>query len=85
MARDSLGERDGHAISKAIRILSDAGFDVEQLGDGAPAEGGVVFELKVRGRSRYDSFWRNVEQAQAALDETPELDFQGEPVGADDG
>lgn len=80
-----LKEKDAKAIGDAIRILTAAGFEVEKINDGEPTgDGGVRFDLHVRGRTAYEAFWGRVDVMKEAAIEMPEIGMDGSPVEEDD-
>jgi hypothetical protein len=80
----SLSESDGHAISTAIRILSEAGYRVEKVGQGSPTDNGVAFRLEVNAPTSVPGFDKESEAAKDAVMETPEFGWDGEPVQEDE-
>lgn len=85
MTKDSLKEIDGAAIAAAIRILSESGFRVNQVGKGNPADHGVEFRLDVHAPTRVPSFATRMEAAKDAVMDLPEIGMDGTILEADDG
>jgi len=76
----NLTERDGEAISRAIKILSEAGYRVSTVGKGAQENHGVSFRLEVHAPSRQRSFEPQSEEVRAAAIEAPEFNMGGNRV-----
>lgn len=80
-----VSERDADAISRAIRILSEAGYRVERVGEAEEGNnGGVDFTLDVEAPSRSRWFEPQSEDVRAAAIDADEYDMGGNRV-EDDG
>lgn len=79
-----LSERDGQAISDAIRILTEAGYTVAKVGQGSRAEGGVEFRLDLHAHTRNGPRNKTREAVKEAAIEAPEFDMGGRVVADDE-
>lgn len=80
MGEDAMSEAHAKAIGDAIRILSEAGYDVSRVNDSTPTNEGVAFNLHVRAPADYKPFWTRVDQVKSAAMELPAVGMDGEPV-----
>lgn len=80
----SLGEGDAVAIADAIRILSEAGYRVDTIGQGSTYENGVEFTLDVQAPTRARFFDPTRREAKAAVIDAPEFDMHGQVVDQDE-
>lgn len=78
-----LSERDAAAISTAIRILNEAGYDVVQVGKGTKVQAGIEFRLELRAKTRYKKFGLQAEAVKDAAIKAPEFP-PGEEVEGDE-
>lgn len=79
-----LSESDVVAIADAVRILDEAGFNVETIGQGSSYQNGVEFTLDVQAPTRTRFFRPTCIEAKTAVIDAPEFDMNGNPVDEDD-
>lgn len=77
---EAMSEAHAKTIGDAIRILSEAGYDVSRVNDSHPTNEGVVFDLHVHAPADYKAFWAKVDQVKSAAMEQPAVGMDGEPV-----
>jgi len=75
-----LNEYDMTAIAWAIRILNEAGLDVEKASQAKQADHGVSFKLDCHAPTRSQFLMPQLEGVKAAAIEAPEFDMAGDPV-----
>lgn len=76
----SLSDTDTEAISKAISILSHAGFDVQKVNQGTSTESGVAFKLEMEAPTRYPKFAERAEWVKGAAQGVPDLGMDADPI-----
>lgn len=75
-----LTERDMTAIASAIRILNEAGLDVEKANHATQSETGVSFTLDCHASTRSQFLMPQLEAVKSAAIAAPEFDMAGDPV-----
>lgn len=79
-----LSEVDMEAVGAAVRILNEAGFDVEKANHAKSEEHGVSFKLKCHAPTRSQFFGPQLEAVKEEAIEAPEFDMGGNPVESND-
>lgn len=81
-----LSESDGWAITTAIGILRESGYQVEKVSNGQKGEDGEVqFRLDVEAKTHYPRFQSQAEAAKDAVKELPNFGMGGNAMGEGDG
>lgn len=75
-----LGENDGQAVARAIRILTEAGYSVERSGNASRRHSGVEFELTIQAPTRMAWFQDQSEAVKQAAIDAPEFNMAGQEV-----
>lgn len=72
-------EADQDAIGDVVRILNEAGVDVQKTNHvQTDGEGGVTFKLQCRVRTRYSQPLKQLEAVREAAVDAPEIGMDGE-------
>lgn len=77
-----LTETDAEAIGTAIRILSEAGYEVEQVNEGTKANGRVSFTLSIKAATAYQHFREQAKIVKKAATDIPDA-HMGESESTD--
>lgn len=83
MGSSGLTDQDGAAISKALRILTEAGYTVDGIGTGSRYHAGVEFTLEVQAPDRMGWFEKQSEAVKEAAIDAPEFGMGGQEVTPD--
>lgn len=76
-----LRESDQQAVGDVVRILNEAGVDVEKTNHlETNGEGGITFKLHCKLTTRYSRFTKQLALVKQAAIEAPEIGLDGQEV-----
>lgn len=75
-----LSERDMEAVATAVRILREAGYQIEKSKSAKSTDNGVAFKLECVAGTKSTRFPNQSEAVKTAAIEAPEFDYGGNLV-----